>query len=565
VVVTSGLSASTRDTARHDAVVLAHRRRRRPSGEVTPPARPIYRSGKLYLLAIAALAAIWFGCATAPRVVVLFDDVDAWLLARLASLRRDAVVDVATVVQVLASEWVWRAARWTTIAGALVLRRFRHLAVYAALLLVVTATTTIATQQFARPPTDVVAVLDRPETFTHPSEPVVALGLSLVGALYMFAPRGRARNGTKVGTAVVLGLFVTTRLVLGLDHPTDAAAALVLGVTLPIVAFRYLAPNGAFPIIYGCRATPRLRTDHATAIRGALESSFGWRTLDIQAMRPPGSSGSTPIRITVEDGAGNGRRVLFTKLYSIDHLRSDRWYKFGRAIRFGRLEDEAPFASVRQLVEHEDYALRLAAAAGLPVPETMGYVELTAGREYLLVLEQLPDARQLGAGPLTRDVIDQGLAIVRGLWSAGLAHRDIKPANLVVSGRRLFLVDLSFAEVRPSSWREAVDLATMMLTLGVYTAPDLVYQRALRLFSADEIGEAFAAARSVTIPTQLRAVLRARAPHLAAQFAALAPRHPRIAIQRWSPQRLALTVATAAGVVGAFALLVFNLETAGLM
>ena len=30
------------------------------------------------------------------------------------------------------------------------------------------------------------------------------------------------------------------------------------------------------------------------------------------------------------------------KLYAITHVRSDRWYKLGRTLLYGRLEDEAP-------------------------------------------------------------------------------------------------------------------------------------------------------------------------------------------------------------------------------
>ena len=42
------------------------------------------------------------------------------------------------------------------------------------------------------------------------------------------------------------------------------------------------------------------------------------------------------------------------------------------------------------------------------------------------------------------------------MWDAGLAHRDIKPANLLVRDGRLLLIDVAFAEVRPTPWRQAV-------------------------------------------------------------------------------------------------------------
>ena len=80
----------------------------------------------------------------------------------------------------------------------------------------------------------------------------------------------------------------------------------------------------------------------------------------------------------------------------------------------------------------------------------------------------------------TTQVIDDGLGIIRKLWDAGLAHRDIKPANLLVRDGRMLLIDVAFVEARPSPWRQAVDLANMMLCLALRSSPEQVYQRALR-------------------------------------------------------------------------------------
>ena len=55
----------------------------------------------------------------------------------------------------------------------------------------------------------------------------------------------------------------------------------------------------------------------------------------------------------------------------MNHVRADRWYKLGRTILYGRLEDEAPFQSVRRLVQYEDYALRLMRDAGIPTADAV--------------------------------------------------------------------------------------------------------------------------------------------------------------------------------------------------
>ena len=190
------------------------------------------------------------------------------------------------------------------------------------------------------------------------------------------------------------------------------------------------------------------------------------------------------------------------------HLRADRSYKFARALRYGRLEDEKPFSTVRRLVQQEDYVLSLMQRAGLPSPQPYGVAELTPEREYLIVFEFLDGATELGEADVDDAVIDEGLAIVRKLWDANLAHRDIKPANLLVRGGKLYLIDVFFAQLHPSPWRQAVDLANMLLCLALRSSPQQVYQRALRRFSVGEINEAFAAARGLALPSQLRRMMR---------------------------------------------------------
>jgi hypothetical protein len=138
-------------------------------------------------------------------------------------------------------------------------------------------------------------------------------------------------------------------------------------------------------------------------------------------------------------------------------------------------------------------------------------------------------------------VIDDGLGIIRKLWDAGLAHRDIKPANLLVRQGRLLLIDVAFVEARPSPWRQAVDLANMMLCLALRSSPELVYERAKRQFSVQEITEGFAAARGLALPSQLRRMLRDQGRDLHAEFVRLLPSPPQpVSIQRWSMRRVGL-------------------------
>jgi hypothetical protein len=102
------------------------------------------------------------------------------------------------------------------------------------------------------------------------------------------------------------------------------------------------------------------------------------------------------------------------------------------------------------------------------------------------------------------------------------------------------LIDVAFAEQHPSPWRQAVDLANMMLVLALRSDAETVYRRALRFFSPDDLAEAFASCGGVTLPTQLRTMLAADGRDLTSRFRQLAPPRPAVKVQKWSPRRIGL-------------------------
>jgi tRNA A-37 threonylcarbamoyl transferase component Bud32 len=523
--------------------VRRSRRRRRPTGQPPPLPRTIQPTGVWWAAAavvLVTLARVAFGPArrsVGVAVTVWDDAVVRWL----AGLRLPGLTGLMeAIVASTGSVGVVGALRWGTVIALLALRRFRHLMVFVGSFLAVLLVVRLAT-------------VDRPRPFgvdlrgswagwAMPSRPVAILTATLIGVLYTLVPVGRWRQLGKWVAAGLVAAFALARIHLGVDAPTDALLGAVIGVAVSVAAYRLFVPNEIFPVTYkrGRSAHLDVGGRRGEAIRQALADQLGLTVLEVEPFGLSGSAGSTPLRIQVQDQAGTTRHV-FGKLYAKSHLRADRSYKLGRALLYGRLEDEKPFNTVKRLVQQEDYALALMARAGLPSPAPYGVAELTPEREYLIVFEFIDGAKEIGDAEVDDAIIDQGLAIVRRLWDANLAHRDIKPANLLVRDDKLYLIDVYFAELHPSPWRQAVDLANMMLCLALRSSPEQVYQRALQHFTVSEISEAFAAARGLALPSQLRKLMRAQGRNLHGEFVRLLPEAPRpIGVQRWSTRRVAL-------------------------
>ncbi|HSP27610.1 MAG TPA: hypothetical protein VLN74_03595 [Ilumatobacteraceae bacterium] len=536
--------------------------RRRPSGEPPPLPRPVSVTTRAYgALGLATVVlAVALTTVSGTRVLTALDLTVSRALERV---RSELLTDVAEIVMILGGSTTFRLLAWTTLIVLLVTRRFQHLFASLSLLLLVPVVVAGLREGVGRMRPSGVTIVGDWEGFAYPSGPVTEITLALTIAIVVLVPHGRWRRPTTLAAAGSVGLVVLARLYSAVDHPLDAGAGLVLGAALPVAALRLLTPEEAFPVPYrrGVRAHLDVGGRRGEAIRRAFARQLGVEVVDVEPFSVTASAGSTPLRLTTKDPDGE----LFGKLYTATHMRSDRWYKLARTIRYGRLEDERPFNSVRRLVQYEDHMLRVFRDAGIPTAEPYGIIQITPEREYVLVAGLIADAVQLNHGDVTDDVADQALHVVRQMWDAGLAHRDIKPANILLAGGRVHLIDVAFAEIRPSPWREAVDLANMMLTLSLCMPAQRVYERAASAFTPDEIAEAFAASRAVTVPSQLRHLLRAADGHPEATLRSLAPQREPIAIQHWSLRRFGLTLAVALATLLAVSLVVANLRLAGLL
>lgn len=537
--------------------------RRRPSGleyaqQRTRVSRAAWICGAVFVGSLAVLIALRLGAGhTGP--VQAFDRTLRNLLGGDHTPPR-----LAEDLDGFAATLGYRAL-WLPVALVLVwFGRWRHLVVYLGSISVIATFAQVAEGQSRLERAVREGVTGSTGRVEVPAWPVLVLAAVGTASLFVLVPAGRARrwSGLLVGAAVAA--MGGARVALGWDDPSAVLVSAGLGCSAAALAFLLLAPDSRFPVVYRREVKAHLHLDDArrTRVMEAVLDQLGVRVTELLPYRLDGSAGSTPCRLGVE---GQSATSLFGKLYATTHLRSDRWYKLFRVLRYGRLEDEAPFSSVRRLVEHEDYMLRLLRDGGVRVPEPLGVVEVLPGHEYLLVTEFVEGAVEILESGVPDEIVDDALRQVRMLWQAGAAHRDIKPSNILARGGRVVLIDVSFGELRPSRWRQAVDLANMMLTVALVAGPERVLARAQRFFELDELAEAFAATSSVTVPRQLRRMIDAGGGHLLADFRRLLPERQHIRVQRWSMRRGLLAVATAGGALLSVVLVALNLRAGGLL
>jgi membrane-associated phospholipid phosphatase len=523
-------------------------RQRRPTGAPPPLPRRITVSTTAWLALAAILVSGAFVVSGQTPWRRAVDQAGTWLLQRLAAVRTPWLTHVANGLNAAGLDWA-PLVGVAVVVLTIVFRRWRHLLVLLlALFFLEIAVGDFIYYGLSRPRPYGVSVIGRWDGYSAPSAPVAALTFFLMGAVYCLVVPGRPRSYAKAVVAALVALFCLARLYLAVDNPGDVLFGVALGVAVPLAAFRFFLPNDVYPVAYrrGRTAHVDVTGPRGAAIRRAVQDQLGLTVREIKPVGLESSAGSTPLRLTVE---GDPDHYLFAKLYTLGHVRADRWYKVWRTILYGTLEDEHPFSSVQQLTQYEDYTLRLLRDSGVGTATPYGIVEITPEREYLLVTEFFTGAVEIGEADVDDGVIDQGLVLIRKLWDAGIAHRDIKPGNLMVRDGRLLLIDVAFSQVRPSPWRQAVDLGNMMLVLALRTDPERVYRRALRYFTPDELAEAFAATRGVASPTQLRAFMKRDPRNLLGDFRALAPPRRPIALQRWGTRRVLLAAAVLAALL----------------
>ena len=86
-------------------------------------------------------------------------------------------------------------------------------------------------------------IIGRWDGYSAPSPAVMTVTFLLMAGVYCLVVPGRPRSVAKAVVAAVVAVFCLSRLYLAVDHPDDVLFGVVLGVAIPVAAFRFFTPT----------------------------------------------------------------------------------------------------------------------------------------------------------------------------------------------------------------------------------------------------------------------------------------------------------------------------------
>jgi undecaprenyl-diphosphatase len=314
----------------------------------------------------------------------------------------------------------------------------------------------------------------------------VAVAAALATAAGPWLPRPARRAAWWVVWLVALG-----RLYAGVHLPLDVLGGAALGWAVAAGVHLALGAPGGLPT--------------ASAIRQGLRAA-GIEPDNLQPVVGD-ARGSVPFVVEVGDG-----RRLFVKAVGREQRDADLLYKLWRRAAYREVEDETPFASAKQEVEHEAYLSLLAARAGVRTPPVVAATPAQDG--HMLLVQDYVAGQTLDRLDPAR--VDDGLpaavwAEVGRLRAAGIAHRDLRLANLLVGADgRPWLLDFGFAEAAASPRRLARDVAELLASLAGLVGADRAVDSATRAIGIEAVAQALPLLQPSALSTATRAGARSR-------------------------------------------------------
>jgi glycosyltransferase 2 family protein len=353
----------------------------------------------------------------------------------------------------------------------------------------------------------------------------VAVAAAMATAAGPWLPRPARRATWWVVWLVALG-----RMYAGVHLPLDVVGGVALGWAVAAAIHLAVGAPGGLPT-----ASAVLEGLRAAAIEPVLVHPVG-----------ADARGSVPFVVRSRDG-----ERWFVKAVGREERDADLLYKLWRWAAFREVEDETPFATAKQAVEHEAYLGLLAARAGVRTPAVL--TAAPAGDGHVLLVQQHVAGQtldHLNVGRVDDRLLAAVWAEVGRLRAARIAHRDLRRANVLVDlDGQPWLLDFGFAEAAASPRRLAGDVAELLASLACSVGADRAVRSATQTLGTEAVAQALPLLQPAALAAATRADLKAR-PGLLAELrqraaAATGTEPPPLEpLTRVRPHTLLLLVAT---------------------
>ncbi|MFF9752564.1 YbhN family protein [Streptomyces sp. NPDC014344] len=309
-------------------------------------------------------------------------------------------------------------------------------------------------------------------------------------------------------TAVGMSRRPRWRAVLWVVLLLDAFSMLVTGYTTPfsIVLTVLIGWSVAYGTLYAV-GSPNVRPTGRTLMAGLR--TVGFRPVTASREEPAGAAegGDRGRRyfVTLEDGP-----PLDVTVVDREQQAQGFFYRAWRNLTLRGFATRRSLQSLRQALEQEALLAYAAIAAGANAPKLIATSEL--GPDAVMLVYEHTGGRTLDSLPdeeITDELLRSTWRQVKALQSRRIAHRRlVGDAILVDRSGAVILTDLRGGEIASGDLVLRMDIAQLLVTLGLRVGAERAVASALSVLGPDAVADCLPMLQPIALSRSTRATLR---------------------------------------------------------